>query len=70
MKRILAPLFCAALLATATDALALAGELKEPAVAHAAGYPEAAQKLVRAALTRPDCKFLGGRFINSHTSLL
>ena len=70
MKTLLAPLLCAALLATTTDALALAGELKEPGVAHAQGYPQAAQEQVRAALTRPDCKFLGGRFINWHTSLL
>ncbi|MEQ2007151.1 MAG: hypothetical protein ABMA26_10155 [Limisphaerales bacterium] len=70
MKTLLAPLLCAVLFATATDASALMGELKEPAVAHAQGYPETAQNQVRAALTRADCKFLGGRFLNSHTSLL
>ncbi len=70
MKTHFAPLLCAALFATATTALALMGELKEPGVAHAAGYPEAAQKQVREALTRPDCKFLKGHFLNSHTSLL
>ena len=70
MKNILAPLLCAALFATATDALALAGELKEPGVALPQDYPKAAQEQVRAALNRPDCKFLKGSFINSHTSLL
>lgn len=70
MKTFLAPLLSAVLLATATDALGLAGELKEPGVAHAQGYPQAAQDQVRAALTRADCTFLGGRFLNSHTSLL
>lgn len=70
MKPLLAPLLSAILLATAFEARALMGELKEPGVAHAAGHPEAAQKQVRAALTRADCKFLGGRFLNSHTSLL
>lgn len=70
MKTLLAPLLCAALLATTTDVFALAGELKEPGVAHAQGYPQAAQEQVMAALNRPDCKFLKGNFINSHTSLL
>lgn len=69
MKHLFAPLFSALLLATATDALALAGELKEPGVAMSQGYPEAARKQVMAALTRPGCKFLKGNFINSHTSL-
>lgn len=69
MKQLLAPLLCAALLATATNALALAGDLKEPGVALPHAYPKSAQELVRAALTLADCKFLGGRFINWHTSL-
>jgi hypothetical protein len=70
MRTLLASLVAAALIITSPNTFALAGELKEPGVAHAAGYPEAAQKQVRAALTRADCKFLGGRFLNSHTSLL
>lgn len=69
MKNHLAPLLCAALLATATDALALAGELKEPGVAFSQGYPEAARQQVMAALNRSDSKFLKGRFVNSFTSL-
>ncbi len=69
MKTLLVPLLVVALFTSAPNAFALAGELKEPGVAHATGYPEAAQQQVRAVLTRPDCKFLGGRFINSHTSL-
>jgi len=70
MKPSLALLLCAALLVTTFNAFALMGELKEPGVAHAQGYPQAAQDQVRAALTRADCKFLKGHFLNSHTSLL
>ena len=70
MKALLAPLLCAALLATATDAFALAGDLTEPGVALPTGYPKAAQEQVLAALNRPDCKFLKGHFINWHTTLL
>ena len=70
MKTFLAPLLCAALLATAADALALMGELKEPGVALPQDYPKAAREQVMAALKRLDCKFLKGNFLNSHTSLL
>lgn len=70
MKSCLAPWLCAALLVTTTNAFALAGELKEPGVAHAQGYPQAAQQQVMAALKRAGCKFLKGHFLNSHTSLL
>jgi hypothetical protein len=69
MKRLLAPLFCAVFLATVTDALGLAGDLKEPGVAFSQSYPDAARQQVMAALNRPDCKFLKGHFINWHTSL-
>jgi hypothetical protein len=55
---------------SAVPALALTQQLDQPGVAHPADYPEAAQKQVREALTRPDCKFLKGYFLNSHTSLL
>ena len=71
MKNLLAPLLCAAFLATAGDAFALAGDLKEPGVAPLPqDYPKAAQEQVMAALQRPDCKFLKGSFVNCHTSLL
>jgi hypothetical protein len=70
MKTRFASLVVAALVVTSTNAFALAGELKEPGVSHAQGYPQAAQEQVRAALQRPDCKFLKGSFINWHTSLL
>lgn len=70
MKTRLAPVAVVILLASVATTFALMGELKEPGVAHAQGYPQVAQEQVRAALTRPDCKFLGGRFLNSHTSLL
>lgn len=67
--KLLAPLLCAAFLATVTDALGLAGDLTEPGVAFSQSYPDGARQRVMAALQRPDCKFLKGRFINSHTTL-
>ncbi len=70
MKSLLAPLLCAVLFATATNAFALAGELKKPNVAFSQDYPEAARKQVMAALNRSDSKFLTGNFVNWHTSLL
>ncbi|MEN9575201.1 MAG: hypothetical protein RL514_3056 [Verrucomicrobiota bacterium] len=71
MKTRLARWFLAALLvATAANAFALAGDLKEPGVALPQDYPKAAQDQVMAALKQPDCKFLKGHFINWHTSLL
>lgn len=70
MKNLLVPLLCAAFLASAGDAFALAGDLKEPGVALPQDYPKAAQEQVMAALKQPDCKFLKGHYLNSHTSLL
>lgn len=67
--KLLAPLLCAALFATATDAFGLAGDLKEPGVAFSQNYPDGARQQVMAALNRPDSKFLKGHFINWHTSL-
>ncbi len=64
------PLALCLLFTAAVNCLALAGDLKEPGVAMAQGYPEAARQQVMAALNRPDCKFLKGSFINWHTSLL
>lgn len=69
MNRFVAPLLCAVLFATATDALGLRGELEQPGVAFSQNYPDGARQQVLAALRRPDCKFLKGRFINSHTTL-
>jgi hypothetical protein len=50
-------------------AFALAGKLDSPGVAFMGGYPKDAQAKVMAVLTRADCKFLGGHFVNSFTSL-
>lgn len=69
MKKLLAPLLCSAFFAAATNALGLAGDLKEPGVAFSQNYPDGARQQVMAALNRPDCKFLKGNFINWHTSL-
>jgi hypothetical protein len=69
MKHLLAPLFCAILLATATNALALAGKLDRPGLALPKDFPVATSTNLMAALQRPDGKFLGGTFFNSDTHL-
>jgi hypothetical protein len=56
-------------LGLATNAFALAGELKEPGLAFPEDFPESARTNITAALTRPDCTFLGGFFLNSFTNL-
>jgi hypothetical protein len=56
-------------LALATNAFALAGELREPGLAFPQTFPESARTNLTAALTRPDCTFLGGFFLNSFTNL-
>ena len=53
----------------AVRAFALAGELKEPGLAFPEGFSESARTNIMASLRRPDCKFLGGQFINLFTSL-
>ncbi len=58
------------LLAAAVNGLALAGTLKEPGIAFAQDYPEAARQQVMAVLNRPGSKFLKGSFVNWRTSLL
>jgi len=45
------------------------GTLTTPGVAFAKGYPAGAQARVMAALTRKDCKFLDGHWLNSWTNL-
>jgi hypothetical protein len=50
-------------------AFALAGSLDSPGVAFSGDYPKDAQEQVMAALTRKDCKFLGGHFVNWFTTL-
>ncbi len=70
MKTRLAHLACLLMaLGLATNAFALAGELKDPGLAFAQSFPESARTNITAALTRPDCTFVNGRFINWHTSL-
>lgn len=70
MKPILLRLVCLFLaLGLATHAFALAGELKDPGLAFPKDFPESARTNLTAALTRPDCTFLGGFFLNSFTSL-
>ena len=57
------------LLACAAPVLALAGTLDSPGVAFSGDYPKDAGDQVMAALTRKDCKFLGGEFVNWFTTL-
>src|SRR5687767_14800384 len=65
------PLAAAAALVIAciNPAPAAMGKLDAPAVAFAVGYPKEAQASVQRALTRKDCKFLGGTWLNSWTTL-
>jgi hypothetical protein len=44
-------------------------DLKEPELAFPQGFPESNRTNILASLKRSDCKFLGGSFINSFTSL-
>jgi hypothetical protein len=46
-----------------------AGDLKIPGVSYPGSYDDAGRKAVSAALTLEDCEFLGGRWVNSMTSL-
>src|SRR5687767_10140719 len=53
-----------------TRAFGLASfDLKEPTLAFPQGFAESARTNIMAALQRSDCKFVGGSFINSFTSL-
>jgi hypothetical protein len=59
----------AVFLCSNSPAFALAGTLDSPSVAFSGDYPKDAQAQVMAALTRKDCKFLGGHFVNWFTTL-
>ena len=68
----LLPLFAGAaslVLTFAAPAPAAFGTLDTPDVPFAPDYPAAARAKVQHALNRPDCKFLGGSWLNSWTSL-
>src|SRR5947208_3543515 len=69
--KINAPITCLLFVfALTTRALALANfDLKEPQLAFPADFPESDRTNIMASLNRPDCKFVGGSFINSFTSL-
>ena len=69
MKHLLTPLFCALLLATATEAFALLLILDMPVLSLPADFPSATRSNLMAVLQRPDCKFLGGINFNSNTHL-
>ncbi|MCD6050656.1 MAG: hypothetical protein K0Q55_2059 [Verrucomicrobia bacterium] len=65
------PLFASLLLtlALATNAFALAGNLDTPGLAFPKDFPETVRTSMTDALTHTNCTFLGGRFVNSYTSL-
>jgi hypothetical protein len=52
-----------------TRAFARAGDLREPRVAFPVGFSESARTNILASLRRPGCKFLGGHYVNSSTTL-
>lgn len=62
-------LVAALLVVGRSDALALAGKLKQPGIALSKKYPDVVRKKIYAALNRKDCKFVDGMFINSFTTL-
>lgn len=51
------------------DALALAGDLKQPSISMASGYPAEARRQIMTALNHPDSKFLNGRYVNWFTTM-
>lgn len=57
------------LLAMSSPAPAASGRLESPEVPFPEGYPAAARAKVNHVLNRPDCKFLGGHWVKSSTSL-
>jgi hypothetical protein len=48
---------------------AMAGELSSPSLAFPAAFPQESRTRVIAILGDPECKFLGGHFINADTTL-
>lgn len=64
------PTLCLALgLALVTRVLALAGDLSEPGIAFPSDFPQPAQLRIMGSLKHPECKFLGGHFVNWITHL-
>ena len=58
-----------ALFALTFHSFGLAGDLTRPALAFPKGFPESAQTNILKALQPTDCKFIGGTFLNSSTTL-
>ncbi|MBN9693985.1 MAG: hypothetical protein J0M24_27400 [Verrucomicrobia bacterium] len=57
------------LAASSLPAWALAGELKQPALAFPPDFPQALHQQIQTNLTRPEGVFVGGRFLNWTTQL-
>lgn len=55
--------------ASSLPAWALAGELKQPGLAFPPDFPQALHQQIQTNLTRPECVFVGGRFLNWTTQL-
>lgn len=55
--------------ASSLPAWALAGELKQPGLAFPPDFPSALQQQIQTNLTRTDCRFVSGHFLNWNTQL-
>jgi hypothetical protein len=64
-------MFCGlvAVIAVYSPAFAAQGKLDAPALSMAKDYPEADYQKIKNVLERKDCTFLGGDWLNAHTSL-
>ena len=59
----------AVVLSARVQAHAMAGDLEHPSIALPEGTPKAVRGQIISALNDEECKFLGGHFINAHTTL-
>jgi hypothetical protein len=55
--------------ASSLPAWALAGELKQPGLAFPPDFSRALHQQIQTNLTRPECEFVGGHFLNWNTQL-
>ncbi len=69
MKKTLCIAFLALIMGMVARVFGLAGTLDQPGVAFPTNIPEADRKEMMDSLKHPDCKYIGGNFINSFTSL-
>ena len=65
MKKTLCIAFLALVIGMGVRVFGLAGQLDQPGVAFPTNIPEADRKTMMDSLKHPDCKYIGGNFINS-----